>query len=108
MKPRSGLRGVRAASCFFATIASDAESVRDLTIVSSRLSKPSIVSHPRAALPIFAAHPERSSLEAPLAVERGTQLPGNFPFFATHSTGSCDASGRRDTEYISAARDEPE
>jgi hypothetical protein len=106
MKPRSGLRGARAASCFFATIASDAESVRDLTIVSSRLSKPSTDSHPRAVVPIFAAQPDRSSLEAALCVGCGTQFPGNFPFFATHSTGSCDASGRRDTEYISAARDD--
>jgi hypothetical protein len=46
-------------------------------------------------------------LEAPLAVARETQLPGSFPFFATHATGSRGSdSGRRDTEYIKAARDE--
>jgi hypothetical protein len=58
-------------------------------------------------LPILAAHPERRSLEAPLVVEREPQLPGIFPSFATHTTGSRgSASGRRDTEYMSAARDD--
>jgi hypothetical protein len=72
MKPRSGLRGARAASCFFAInaiIASDAESVRDLTIVSPRLSNPWAESHPRVLVPVFATQPERRSLEAPLDVE---------------------------------------
>src|SRR6267378_3055197 len=108
MKPRSGRRGAaRAASCFFANIASDAESVRDRTIVSSRLSKPPTESHPRAVLPILATHPERRSFEAPPDVERETQLPGTLPSFATHATGSRgSASGRRETEYMSAARDD--
>ena len=106
MKPRSGLWLVRAAFSFFSSNASDAESVRDLTIVSSELSKPTGESlHPRAELPLFAAHPERRSFEAPFAVERGEQLPGVAPLFATQATGS-RVSGRRDTEYISAARED--
>lgn len=108
MKPLSGRRGTRAASCFFATIATDAESVRDFTTVSFRLSKPAPCSlHPRVALPAFATHPERRSFEALLCVVCATQFPGSFPFFATHAAGSLEsASGRRETEYISAARDE--
>ena len=106
MKPRSGLWLVRAAFSFFASNASDAESVRDLTIVSSELSAPTSVSvHPLAELPLFAAHPERRSLDAPPTVEREEQLPAAAPLFATQATGS-RASGRRDTEYISAARED--
>ncbi|MEA2761885.1 MAG: hypothetical protein QOD47_1169 [Gemmatimonadaceae bacterium] len=108
MKPRSGLRGARAASCFFATVASDAESVRDFTIVSSTLSKPAPTSlQLRALAPTLAAQPERKSFDAALCGECETQLPGNFPFLATHAAASRgSASGRRETEYINAARDE--
>jgi len=108
MKPRSGLRGARAASCFLATIASDAESVRDFTIVSSRLSKPAPCSlQLRAADPAFATHPARRSFAALVCAECETQLPGSFPFLATHAADSlCSASGRRETEYINAAKDE--
>ena len=106
MKPRSGLWLARAAFSFFASNASDTESVRDLTIVSLELSAPTSESlHPRAEPPLFAAHPERRSLDAPPTVERDEQLPGAAPLFATQATGS-RASGRRDTEYISAARED--
>jgi hypothetical protein len=109
MNPRSGRRGAwRAASSFFAIIASDAESVRDFTIVSPRLSNPRTESpQPRAVVPTFVTHPERRSLDAPFCVARETHSLGSFPFFATHTTGSrASASGRRETEYINAARDE--
>jgi hypothetical protein len=95
------------ASCFL-TIASDAESVRDFTTVSFTLSKPRPCSlQPRAEVPVFAAHPERRSLDALLCVECERQFPGSFPSLAAQAAGSLgSASGRRETEYINAARDE--
>src|ERR1700681_1571925 len=106
MKPRSVLCLARSASSFFASSASEAESVRDRMIISSELSTPMRESaQPRTEAPFFSTHPDRRSLEAPTAVDREPQLPPVNPLFTTQDTGS-RASGRRDTEYMSAARED--
>src|ERR1700694_5917749 len=101
MKPRSGLRGARASSCFFSIIASEAESVRDLMIVSAELSGVRSMSlQERSEAPLRAAHPFVSSLEATPLLGTATQLPDKPTAFPAHGIGS--VVGRRETEYMSA------
>lgn len=57
--------------------------------------------------PFFSTHPERRSFDALLWVVCATQFPGSFPLFVAHAAASLgSASGRRETEYINAAKDE--
>ena len=105
MKPRSGLRGARVSVCFFSIIASEAESVRDLMIVSPVVSaRRSMSLHVRSAVPLLAAHPVFSSLDATTLLGTSAQLPDEPAALPAHVVGS--VAGRRETEYMSAASDE--
>jgi len=82
-----------------------AESVRGLrTTVLATLSATTRESlQVWIAAPIRVAQPERRSLDGPpaaCAMHRGEEVA----FFPTHSVSSLVAAGRRETEYISAAK----
>ena len=106
MKPRSGLSVERCAFCFFASSAIATESVLGLTTVPSELSPVTTVSlQSRWSYTERVAHPERRSLDGPPAASMaGTHLPVAAAL-AEHSAAA-RAVGRRETEYMRAAREE--
>jgi len=105
MKPRSGLSTGCDAFCFFSSSAIAAESVRGFRIVIPELSANRSESlHAFAADPTRVAQPERSSVAGPPAA-RAMHLGDDVAFFPTQA-GSSLATGRRETEYMRAAKDE--
>src|SRR5258705_1281641 len=107
MKPRSGLStGGWDSFCFFSSKAIAAESVRGLRIVPALLSATTSESlQVWIAAPMRVAQPERRSLDGPPAAW-AMHLGEAVAFFPTHSVSSLVAAGRRETEYIKAAKDE--
>jgi hypothetical protein len=86
MKPLSGLAADSGLFGFFGTSAIDAESVRVLRIVSPEPGEfPEASLHPRAGVPSWVTHGERSSLAPPPVCARAAQLPVAIPPFTTHA-----------------------
>src|SRR3954465_9756582 len=106
MNPRSGRCAPRSAFCFLASKASAAESVLAFTVTSPDVSAVITESlHGRRSNTDLVSQPDRSSFAAAAdAGLAGTHLP-TAAALATHSV-SPPAMGRRDTEYMSAARDD--
>ena len=104
MKPRSGLSVGRDAFCFFSSSAIAAESVRGLRIVSLELSASARESMQLfTEAPVRVAQPDLKSLDGPpAAVERHS---GELALVPTHAVSST-ITGRRETEYMSAAKEE--
>jgi hypothetical protein len=106
MKPRSGLSTERCAFCLFARSAIDTESVRGLRTAPSEVSLLTTVSlHSRWSKTDRVAQPDRRSLDGPPTTgAAGTHLP-IAAALAAHSA-SARATGRRETEYMRAAKEE--
>ena len=106
MKPLSGLSTDRCAFCLFASSAIDTESVRGLRTAPSEVSLVTTVSlHSRWSKTDRVAQPDRRSLDGPPTTgAAGTHFPVAAAL-AAHSASAC-AVGRRETEYMRAAKEE--
>ena len=106
MNPLSGLSTERCAFCLFASSAIDTESVRGLRTAPSEVSLVRTVSlHSRWSKTDRVAQPDRRSLDGPPTTgAAGTHFPVAAAV-AAQSVSAC-ATGRRETEYMRAAKEE--
>jgi hypothetical protein len=106
MKPLSGLSTGRCAFCLFASSANDTESVRGLRIAPSEVSLVTTESlHSRWSKTERVAQPDLRSFDGPPTTgAAGTHFPVAAAL-AAQSVSAC-AVGRRETEYMRAAKEE--
>jgi hypothetical protein len=106
MNPLSGLTTARCAFCLFANSASDTESVRGLRTAPSEVSLVTTVSlHSRWSKTDRVAQPDRRSFDGPPTTgAAGTHFPVAAALAA--QSASAFAVGRRETEYMRAAKEE--